>query len=133
MEIHQGFQLVRFTPITYKQSNSKQACVAISDGSGNHTAVASTSGAWDMPTPGDSAVDYHHRLPPPAQNKGLSKLDKVTAGQQTHQEYIAEFTVDFQYLSVKDSIIDDVLSRIDELHIQPTTGYGTVAKDNKLK
>ncbi|GFY69823.1 hypothetical protein TNIN_372881 [Trichonephila inaurata madagascariensis] len=34
----------------HKQSNSKQASFAISDGSSNDTAVAFTSGAWDMLT-----------------------------------------------------------------------------------
>ncbi|GFX71576.1 hypothetical protein TNCV_2695641 [Trichonephila clavipes] len=43
-----------------------------------HTAVASTSGAWDMPTPAELvAVDYHHRLPPPALNKVIFCLEII--------------------------------------------------------
>ncbi|GFX64737.1 retrovirus-related Pol polyprotein from transposon 297 [Trichonephila clavipes] len=51
------------------------------------------------------------------------KLDKATPRQQTHLEYIAQFTVDDQHVPGKDNIIVDALSRIDELYLQPAIDY----------
>ncbi|GFU65933.1 uncharacterized protein K02A2.6 [Trichonephila clavipes] len=53
----------------------------------------------------------------------IKKLDKATPLQQSHLEYIAQFTVDVQHVSGKDNIIADALSGIDELHLQPAIDY----------
>ncbi|GFX31195.1 transposon Tf2-11 polyprotein [Trichonephila clavipes] len=60
------------------------------------------------------------------------KLDKATPRQQRHLEYIAQFTVDVQHVPVKDNIIANSLSRIEELHLQPTFDYEGIAKAQEM-
>ncbi|GFW02587.1 retrovirus-related Pol polyprotein from transposon 17.6 [Trichonephila clavipes] len=60
------------------------------------------------------------------------KLDKSTPRQQKYLEYIAQFTVDVQHVPGKDNITADALSRIDELHLQPTIDYEGIAKAQEM-